>query len=443
MKNRAPLGLTLIALCATSSAAFAQTKPTPPAPAPVDIPASAYGPVWTGFYAGVAFGTDMMINRSTITAGTTAVSNDMGGTGALGSIYGGIDYQIAPKALIGAMAEVTYGGLDSTAAASAPGANATITNHADWSWSAVARAGFLPTPSTLFYGLGGYTGQNIQTTASAGGASFTQSNTFNGWTLGAGMETMLGNGWSAKFEYRFSQYETKTLPGTTITLSPSSHAARIGLTYHFGGLNGGSSAQDAPADAGSSRNWTGFYGGAAGGVGAMTDHLNATLGSASGSVDSGGDGLLGGFFGGADYQFAPQALVGVMGDYTWSGIQSNSSLALGGAFGSTSTRQSNSWSILGRLGFLPTSSTLIYAAGGYTSATFTTTANAGGFTTSHDDVLGGWTLGPGVEMMIADNWSTRLEYRYSQFASVSSNGVTGQPSTQTVRAGLAYHFPIK
>jgi outer membrane immunogenic protein len=232
------------------------------------------------------------------------------------------------------------------------------------------------------------------------------------------------------------------LPGTTLSLSPSAHAARIGLTYHFGAnMQGG--ADDAVPPAEDRSNWTGFYGGAAIGAGAMTDHLNASLGGAAASVDSGGQGVLGGFFAGADYQFAPRALVGVMGDYTWTGLQSNASTTLGGATATVSTHQNHSWSLLGRLGLLPTPSTLLYAAGGYTNATFTTAAATGGFTASHDDTLGGWTIGPGVEMLIADGWSTRIDYRYSQFAGASSNGVTGQASTQSVRIGLAYRFDVK
>ncbi len=301
----------------------------------------------------------------------------------------------------------------------------------------------LATPSTLLYALGGYSGQNIQTTASAGSASFTQNNTFNGWTIGGGIETMLGKGWSTKFEYRYSQYESKTLPGTTLSLSPSTHAARVGLTYHFGGLGAaGPSTSRCPPRA---RRATGpvFYGGVAGGAGAMTDHLNASLGGASAAVDNGGQGLLGGFFAGADYQFAPQALVGVMGDYTWSGIQANSNVALGGTTATATTRQNNRgacWAASASCRRRRRCSTRRVAIRMPPSRARPSAAASSPPATTR---WGGWTLGPGVEMMIADGWSTRLEYRYSQFAAASSNSVTGQASTQTVRAGLAYRFAVK
>src|SRR5471032_605594 len=240
MTIRHKLGLALAATLAGAGPALSQSR--------TDSPASAYGPVWTAFYVGAAFAVDGMAVHADLPAGSTVIGNDLGGTGALGSIYGGVDYQIAPKILVGVLAELTYGGVDSAASASALGASANFSTHADWSWAALARAGVLATPSTLLYAIGGYSGQNIQTTATAGGASFTQNDTFNGWTIGAGMEAMLGKGWSTKFEYRYSQYETKTLPGTMISLSPSTHAARIGLTYHFGGL-GAASSSDEPAPA--------------------------------------------------------------------------------------------------------------------------------------------------------------------------------------------------
>ena len=104
------------------------------------------------------------------------------------------------------------------------------------------------------------------------------------------------------------------------------------------------------------------------------------------------------------------------------------------------------WSVLGRLGFLPTPSTLLYAAAGYTGTTFTTSISAGAggafASASQDTTLGGWTIGPGVEMRIADGWSTRVEYRYTQFGQASAYGATFQPSDQTVRAGLSYKFGI-
>jgi opacity protein-like surface antigen len=46
--------------------------------------------------------------------------------------------------------------------------------------------------------------------------------------------------------------------------------------------------------------------------------------------------------------------------------------------------------------------------------------------------------------VIFGGWSTRLEYRYSQYEtrSMLGGGASIQPSTHTVRAGLAYKFGV-
>jgi outer membrane immunogenic protein len=103
------------------------------------------------------------------------------------------------------------------------------------------------------------------------------------------------------------------------------------------------------------------------------------------------------------------------------------------------------WSLIGRVGYLPTPSTLLYALGGYTNQSFGTTGSTstGATLFSSDDRLSGFVVGPGLEVMIAKGWSTRLEYRYSQFESRTLlTGVTIQPSTHEVRAGLAYKFGV-
>ena len=432
---------TLAAMLVGVGSASAQTQP-------IDIPASAYGPAWTGFYVGAAFGVEAMVDRASTSAAGTSLSVDgLGGQGVLGSIYGGVDYQFIPQALVGALAELSYGGLDSTVSAQVPGASAALTSHPDLSWALLLRAGVLPTPSTLLYGIGGYAGQSLHTTATAfgggGSAFFDSRDTFNGWTIGAGIETRLGAGWTSKVEYRYSQFEQKTLPGTALSLWPSIHTARLGLTYRFG-APGGATTQAAEMASERKINWTGFYLGGAAGAGALSNNVNATFGGASASANTGGQGFLGSVFAGADYQFTDRALVGVMGDLSWAGLQSTTTAAAGNSGATVNARQNMSWSVLARLGFLPTPSTLLYAAGGYTGTTFTTTVSAaagGAFASlSQDNALSGWTIGPGVEIRITDGWSTRVEYRYTQFGQVSANGATFQPSDQTVRAGLSYKF---
>lgn len=95
----------------------------------------------------------------------------------------------------------------------------------------------LAMPSTLLYAAGGFSQLNVRSMASAtlaGAAAFTQRDTtFNGFTVGPGIETVVTGGWTTRLEYRFSQFEQKdVLAG--VSLQPSNHTIRAGLSYKFG-----------------------------------------------------------------------------------------------------------------------------------------------------------------------------------------------------------------
>ncbi len=315
----------------------------------------------------------------------------------------------------------------------------------------LARAGILANPSTLLYLVGGYAGQNIHTdgfaTVPGASASFSNDQTVNGWTVGPGFETGLFGAWTGKLEYRYSQFGRTNLAGTGIGLNPSTHAIRAGLSYRFGGLGVASSNEQAPPGA-TNVNWTGIYGGVAAGAGMGFGRVNAAAGGAGGAAagfDSGGQGLLGSVFAGADYQFSPYALVGVMGDFTWTGIQSSFSIMAPGGSAFVSAEANRQWSVMGRAGYLPVPSTLIYAAGGYSQLNVHGTASLvlpGSMPfASRDTALSGFTVGPGIETVITGGWTTRLEYRFSQFEQKEvAPGITMQPSNHTIRAGLSYKF---
>jgi len=385
--------------------------------------------VWTGFYVGAAFGAGGAVNKL-----DTA----------------GVDYQITQRGVIGLLAELSYSGFAGSASAQLPGAAANVNMNTGLGWAVLARAGVLANPTTLLYLVGGYAGQNIRTdgfvTGGGGSASFSNDQTVNGWTVGPGFETMLMGNWSGKLEYRYSQFGRTTLAGTNIGLNPSNHAIRAGISYRFGGLGVASSSEQTPPGP-ASVNWTGVYGGGAAGAGMGFGKVNAAAGTGSTGFDSGGQGLLGSVFVGADYQFAPQALVGVMGDFTWTGIQSTVSITAPGGSAYLSAEANRQWSVMGRIGYLPVPSTLLYAAAGYTQLNIHATATAvlpGSMPfASRDTTLSGFTVGPGIETVVTGGWTTRLEYRFSQFEHKEvAAGVTMQPSNHTIRAGLSYKFGI-
>src|SRR5260370_40899693 len=87
-------------------------------PPPVAIPAKDFGPVWTGFYIGAAFGAGGAVNRLDTSGGGLAASfNGAGGSGVLGSIYGGGRYPIPQRRALGPPAEPRYSGFPCGASA--------------------------------------------------------------------------------------------------------------------------------------------------------------------------------------------------------------------------------------------------------------------------------------------------------------------------------------
>src|SRR5258707_9936920 len=91
MEMRVGLPALAAIVVAVSAPAGAQTQP-------VSIPAKDFGPVWTGFYVGAAFGAGGAVNRLDNSVGRVSASfNGAGGSGVLGSIYGGVDYQITQR----------------------------------------------------------------------------------------------------------------------------------------------------------------------------------------------------------------------------------------------------------------------------------------------------------------------------------------------------------
>ncbi|TIV91851.1 MAG: porin family protein [Mesorhizobium sp.] len=73
--------------------------------------------------------------------------------------------------------------------------------------------------------------------------------------------------------------------------------------------------------------------------------------------------------------------------------------------------------------------------------------NDGVTTDSSSHTKAVWTLGAGVEYAFTQNWTTRVEYRYSDFGKFTDNPATDgtflyptDVTTQAVRVGFSYKF---
>jgi outer membrane immunogenic protein len=222
-------------------------------------------------------------------------------------------------------------------------------------------------------------------------------------------------------------------------------------------------------------NWSGFYfGGHVGGgwtdvdgsaafiTGTGTTAANGVVGSNSQS------GVLGGIQGGFNYALTPNWVIGVEGDFTWTGISNTQSATLLTAGGvaipatSVSVARDLNWlaSARGRLGYT-WDRFMLYGTGGAAWADYDVTAtaslangaSAGG---SFSNTRSGWVAGVGVEWAIpsfwfAGDWTTRLEYLHYDFRGTSGSAnfapgpgavvyTLGDPTVDVVRVGLNYKF---
>ena len=258
--------------------------------------------------------------------------------------------------------------------------------------------------------------------------------------------------------------------------------------------------------------WTGFYiGGDIGGARMSSQNYTfADPGNAAfdtcgncivpyqNQVLSGGSdsSIIGGLYLGYNWQFAPTWLVGVEGDFSWTGLKKSVNGPLLSDSGSSSTiipvagsnlsfQTEVQWlaTLRARLGWLIQPNWLVYATGGAAWAHADVSANAtcpvstldgcglsllSGAAFSSSTTLTGYVVGGGVEWQIpmtalGGHWRARVEYLYHGFNQSQSGSAlfvngTGAPvacnitptcsalyglgdfNIQTVRAGLGYAF---
>ena len=190
--------------------------------------------------------------------------------------------------------------------------------------------------------------------------------------------------------------------------------------------------------------WTGFYAGLGLGFRSTQADLSTTsvirngiprdLSQSALSQPFDGVGFRANPYAGFNWQVAPHWVVGIegdvgLGDRTTSLGGYRSSPALGSstfAADSLSVRAAWDASLRGRVGYLVTPATLLYATGGLAWQHYDVTAvcaSAGicvgnGETpaiVTHSLTRTGWTAGGGIETALWGNWLMRAEYRYADF----------------------------
>lgn len=283
--KRISTGIIAIASLFSTGAFAADLAPRPYTKAPVMVDP---GYNWTGFYAGLDGGYSWGRANTTIApfAGIFPVTafapfhQDVNGGLAGGQI--GYNWQLDRTWVLGLEGDIQWTGersstslttvgprygafSDGTPNALGPDFNAIATQTAslsyDLQWFATfrGRAGVLAEPQTLLYVTGGlaigefnYTAQTttsvqVFTPGLAGttpfgapivlaGASASSSDTRVGWTAGGGVERKFSPNWSAKLEYLYMDFGSKTYFAGTANQADVSfhdHIFRAGINYAF------------------------------------------------------------------------------------------------------------------------------------------------------------------------------------------------------------------
>jgi outer membrane immunogenic protein len=208
---------------------------------------------WTGLYIGGGIGvgasvTDLTVKQyeraykeySEVSRSVEGAEYDkvgsagidgLGGEGAFGTVQLGYDRQLSSRFVIGAFVDYDFSNISSEVRFGSESADIDL----DHMWSAGARLGWLATPDTMWYALVAYTQGEYDLSELGGGDLDVE-----GWSLGAGVETRLGDNWSLKGEYRFTQFDGETIfsdfsycSGIDVEAEPSVHTARLVLSYRI------------------------------------------------------------------------------------------------------------------------------------------------------------------------------------------------------------------
>jgi outer membrane immunogenic protein len=219
--------------------------------------------------------------------------------------------------------------------------------------------------------------------------------------------------------------------------------------------------------------WTGCYiGGNVGGAWSRQTGDFAgvpAIAQVPGTIDQNDSSVIGGVHLGCNYQLDPRFVVGVEGDWSWTGLNGSGSapniLAPAGPVlaGGINMSSDTKWiaSLRARLGWVVMPQTMIYATGGGAWAKTdyagldanSTGCPVGCGVVSFSNTKSGWVAGGGVEYMLTPNWFVRAEYLHYEISGASAISYAaftgGGPfaafnwndlKVNEVRAGISYKF---
>lgn len=210
--------------------------------------------------------------------------------------------------------------------------------------------------------------------------------------------------------------------------------------------------------------WTGCYVDGSYGYG-FWNQAHYGVDSISGAVltpttNTGGEGWMGRFGGGCDYQVSSSFVVGAFADYDLTSFKGTFQEPVSGLIGTE--KETGAWAAGGRIGYLVTPNLLTYFDAGYTEARFSSiglfTDTVPSFATIFSvsaNTYHGWFIGGGTEYALTMPWIPvqglfwRSEWRYADYQganvaitplAITTTNEHMQKDVQTLSSGLVWRF---
>lgn len=150
------------------------------------------------------------------------------------------------------------------------------------------------------------------------------------------------------------------------------------------------------------------------------------------AIDRERDSFVGGAFAGYDFRVASNVVIGAEAGFSFT---SSDSITRTSSDSLARINPSYAFDLSARAGYLVTDNTLLYVRGGYDNVRARITRDTRGVVLRDKDTFDGWMIGGGVERLVTDSITARLEYRYSDLGGGDSSFERHQ-----ALLGLAYRF---
>jgi outer membrane immunogenic protein len=213
------------------------------APPPVYVPPPAF--TWTGFYVGGEVGYQFgHVSTSLFTNPGLAPLGGLPGyntNGVVGGAHAGLRAQMG-QFVVGVEADIEGAGVrGSNTLGATPGGGGPLTYSTREDVESTYRltAGYA-IDRVLIYGTGGLAIADFNNSYSVPGVAGTTDSFFHtrfGWTGGAGVEYAFDNHWSARVEYRFTDFGStndflvNSIPADAAHIRETDNSVRVGFSY--------------------------------------------------------------------------------------------------------------------------------------------------------------------------------------------------------------------